>query len=81
MTVVKRWSWVIFPLAFLLNTFSMAAMLLLVGMFGRSEIAADIGLVQGATLALFYALSGNARNLILADADADVASGHVREVF
>lgn len=73
--VVKQRAWIVFPLAFLLNTFSMAAMLLLVGMFGCSEIAADIGLVQGATLALFYALSGNARNLILADADTDVASG------
>lgn len=31
-------------------------------------MAADIGIVQGATLALFYALSANARNLILNEA-------------
>lgn len=46
----------------------MTALLLVFGIFGRFEIAADIGLVQGATLALFYAFSANARNLILADA-------------
>lgn len=53
-------------------------MLLFFGVFGRSEVAAEIGLVQGATLALFYALSGNARNLILADVDTGVASGLLR---
>lgn len=78
LTVAKQWAWIVFPLAFLLNSFSMAAMLLLFGVFGRSEVAAEIGLVQGATLALFYALSGNARNLILADVDAGVASGLLR---
>ena len=66
-TLAARWAWLTFPLANLLNSFSMAAMLLFFGILGYSEVAADIGLVQGATLALFYAFSGNARNLILAD--------------
>lgn len=57
----------LFPLAALLNSFSMTALLLAFGIAGRSEIAGDIGLVQGATLALFYAFSANARSLILAD--------------
>lgn len=60
-------------MAALLNSFSMTALLLAFGIAGLSEIAADIGLVQGATLALFYAFSANARNLILADATGAVA--------
>lgn len=63
----------IFPLAALLNSFSMTALLLVFGILGSSEIAADIGLVQGATLALFFAFSANARNLILADASGMAA--------
>jgi hypothetical protein len=63
----------VFPLAALLNSFSMTALLLVVGITGRSELAADVGLVQGATLAMFYAFSANARNLILADVSGNVA--------
>ena len=63
----------VFPLAALLNSFSMTALLLIVGVAGRSELAADIALVQGATLALFYAFSANARNLILADDKGNAA--------
>lgn len=55
----------IFPLAALFNSFSMTGLLLVFGIAGHWETAADIGLVQGATLALFYAFSANARNLIL----------------
>lgn len=60
-------STLLFPLAALYNTFSMTALLLLYGLAGQSEIAADIALVQAASLALFYAFSANARNLILAE--------------
>jgi hypothetical protein len=63
----------VFPMAALLNSFSMTALLIAFGIAGLSEIAADVGLVQGATLALFYAFSANARNLILADATGAVA--------
>ena len=64
-------SMVVFPLAALFNSFSMTVLLLVFGLSGRTEIAADIGLVQGATLALFYAFSANARNLILASGGLD----------
>jgi hypothetical protein len=63
----------VFPLAALFNSLSMTALLLIVGVAGYSELAADIGLVQGATLALFYAFSANARNLILSDTEGRAA--------
>ncbi len=78
MSTTTRRALVIFPLASLLNSFSMTALLLVFGIAGCSEIAADIGLVQGATLALFYAFSANARNLILADSGGAVATGLLR---
>ncbi|MDO9216141.1 MAG: hypothetical protein Q7U14_02645, partial [Lacisediminimonas sp.] len=56
-----------FPLATLLNAFSMTALLIIIGVSGRPELAVSIGLVQGAALATFYVFSANARNLILAD--------------
>jgi hypothetical protein len=56
-----------FPLAALLNAFSMTALLVILGVAGYPELAASIGLVQGATMATFYVFSANARNLILAE--------------
>ena len=55
----------LFPVAFLLHTFSMTALMIGLGLEGKSSLAADVGIVQGATLALFYAFSANARNMIL----------------
>ena len=55
----------LFPFAFILNTFAMTGLMIGVGMAGQSSLAADIGIVQGATLALFYAFSANARSMIL----------------
>ena len=55
----------LYPLAYLLLTQGMTAVLVFAGLLGRRELAADIGIVQAATLATFYAFSGNARNLIL----------------
>lgn len=55
----------LFPLAFMANTFAMTILLVTVGMAGRVTMAAEIGIVQGATLALFYSFSANARSLIL----------------
>ena len=43
----------------------MTALLIGLGLAGRVESAADVAIVQGATLALFYAFSAHARNLIL----------------
>ncbi len=57
----------VFPLVALLNSFATTALLLIFGLAGRPESAADIALVQAASLALFYAFSANARNLVLAD--------------
>lgn len=68
-----RSAMIIFPLAALFNSFSMTALLLVFGIFGWFDLAADIGLVQGATLALFYSFSANARNLILTDASGAAA--------
>jgi hypothetical protein len=57
----------VFPFAALLNSFSTTALLMIFGLVGLPEVAADIALVQAASLALFYAFSANARNLVLAD--------------
>ena len=55
----------LFPAAFAANTLAMTALLIGFGLAGESVMAADVGIVQGASLALFYALSANARSLIL----------------
>lgn len=55
----------IFPAAFMANTFSMMLVMIGLSLFGRPELAADFGIVHGATVALFYSFSGNARSLIL----------------
>ena len=53
--------------AYLVLTQAMTALLVCAGLFGRSELAAEIGIAQAATLATFFAFSGNARNLILSE--------------
>lgn len=55
----------LFPAAFMANTFAMMLVMIGLSLLGRSELAADFGIVHGATVALFYALSGNARSLII----------------
>ncbi|MEN6318167.1 MAG: hypothetical protein ABFD82_05380 [Syntrophaceae bacterium] len=57
----------LFSLAILLNSFSMTALMLVCGLAGAPGLTADIAVVQGATLALFYAFSANTRNVIFAD--------------
>lgn len=54
-----------FPIAFAINTFSMTGLMVLLGILGRLSLAAEFGIVHGATAALFLAFSANARNLIL----------------
>lgn len=54
-----------FPLAFMSNSLAMTALLIVVGLAGLSELASDIAITQGITLALLSSLSANARNLIL----------------
>lgn len=55
----------LFPIAFVINAFAMTGVLILLGLSGRSEMAAEVGIIQAATIALFYAFSANARSLIL----------------
>jgi hypothetical protein len=60
----------VFPLAFMANTFAMMLVMIGLSLFGKPELAADLGLVHGATVALFYSFSGNARSLILGESGA-----------
>lgn len=55
----------LFPLVYLTLTQSTTALMIAVGLFGNPGLAADIALVQGATMATFYAFSANTRSLIL----------------
>ncbi len=68
----------IFPAAFMANTFAMMVVMIGLSLFGRPELAADFGLIHGATVALFYSFSGNARSLILADSSALGAAAILR---
>ena len=55
----------LFPLAFMLNAFAMTGILIILGLTGNNAMAAEVGIVQAATIALFYAFSANARSLML----------------
>jgi hypothetical protein len=59
-----QFSW-LFPIGYLSLTYSIPALLVLMGLTGRSELAADIGVIAGATIATFHAFSANTRALIL----------------
>lgn len=69
-----------FPLAFLLNTFSLTVLLIVAGLSGSSSLAAEIGIIQGATLALFYAFSANARSLILGQSPISASSVMIKRL-
>ncbi len=66
----------IYPAAFMANTFAMTAVMIALSLGGKPGLAADVGLVHGATVALFYAFSANARSIIL-NPTSGVASGSV----
>ena len=55
----------LFPSAFMLQTFAMTALMIGLALGGKPHMAADVGITQAASLALFLAFSGNARSLIL----------------
>jgi len=61
-----------FPLAFLVNNLSMTAMMVAFAMVGDAETAAEIGLIQASTSALFNAFSSNARSVILSSDDSQL---------
>jgi hypothetical protein len=48
-------------------------MLIVFSLAGQSHLAADLGLAQASTSVLFYAFSGNARNVILSGRNTDIA--------
>lgn len=64
----------LFPLASMANMFAMTVLLIALGLTGNSALAAEVGIVQGATLALFFTFSANARSLILNKSSAVSAS-------
>jgi len=55
----------VFPLAIALSLFSTTAFLIVLAVLGQAELAAEVGVVQGASLGVFLAFSANGRNLIL----------------
>jgi hypothetical protein len=63
----------LFPLTFLSVTHSISALVVTTGLLGLPEIAAEIVIVQGAVIAAFHAISGNARNLILREHGLEAA--------
>jgi len=57
----------VYPFAAAINFFSITALLIITGLLGKGVLAADIAVIQGAVIAVFLSLSGNARNLILSN--------------
>lgn len=55
----------LFSTAYMLNAFAMTSVLILLGLAGHNSMAAEVGIIQAATVALFNAFSANARSLIL----------------
>lgn len=61
----------LFPFAAAINLFSTTSLLILAGLLGNGDLAADIAVIQGAILAVFHSFSANARNLILASGSSE----------
>ncbi len=59
----------------------MTALMMVCGLAGAPGLTADIAVVQGATLALFYAFSANTRNVIFADPSGSAARLMLRTRF
>lgn len=55
-------------------SYSLSGLLMLLGLAGNFDMAADVAIVQGAVLATFYVLSGDARHMILSER---MQAGHV----
>jgi len=62
----------LFPFATAINFFSVSGLLIIAGLVGKAELAANIGVIQGSIFAVFLSLSGNARNLILSKNSEDI---------
>lgn len=68
----------LFPAAIMANTFAMMLVMIGLSLFGKPGLAADFGLIHGATVALFYSFSGNARSLILSESREIDTAGILR---
>jgi hypothetical protein len=66
----------VFPAALMANTFSVTGLMIILGLAGETVMAADFGIVHGATVALLHSFSANARSLILNPASA-IATGAI----
>lgn len=55
---------IVYPISYMSSQLGMTVLLVGLGMGGLSNLAAEVGIVQGAALALFLSLSGNVRSLI-----------------
>ena len=53
------------PIAVAINFFSTTALFIIAGLCGMKELSAEIAIAQGAIIAVFLSLSGNARSLFL----------------
>jgi len=54
-----------YPISIIANSFAMTIFYIILGLIGRTSLSADMCIVQGATFALFFSFSANARNIIL----------------
>lgn len=63
-----------YPAALVANTFSVTGLMILLGLCGKPVSAADFGIVHGATTAVLYSFSANARSSILKPASAITAA-------
>jgi len=59
------------PIAVMVNFFSTTALFIIASLCGMEELSAEIAVAQGAIIAVFLCLSGNARSLILSDQTDD----------
>lgn len=55
-----------FPMATALNFYALTFLYIIAGFLGKMHLAAEMAIIHGALFAIFLALSGNARSLILA---------------
>ncbi len=66
----------IFPAAYMSITYAITALMIACGLLGEAELAAELAVSQGATIATFYAFSANTRNLILSQSE-EVSPGDI----
>lgn len=69
--LLQRNQGLFFPASIALNIYQPTVLLILLGLLGEGKLASDVGIIQGALIALFYSFSGNARSLILREGFAD----------